>query len=87
MSRMKIHTIKFLSRIGGIDGDEVVVVELLGIDDGLPAVTRHIGEDLEQGSHPHVVAVAGDAEADATGPFDVVLERLDADEFPNLCIA
>src|SRR5690606_34196855 len=51
---------------------------------GLTAVAAHVGEDFEQRSHADVVAVAGDPVADLAGAFDVLLERLNADEFSNL---
>ena len=70
----------------GVDGDEVVFIELLGIDDRLTPIARHIGEDFEEGSHPHVVAVAGDAEADMAGSLDVVLEGFDPHAFTDLGI-
>ncbi len=45
-----------------------------------------IGEYLEAGADTDVVAVAGESEGDSSGSFDVLLERLDADEFAYLRI-
>src|SRR5438105_1803583 len=74
-----LHRARQGERVGGHDAhaagelDERFRIEALGIDHR----RERVGEDLELGRHPHVVAVGGDAVRNDAGARLVFGERLD----------
>jgi hypothetical protein len=69
-----------LAGLLGVEGDEGILGEVFGINDG----RVDVGEDLEDRAHADVIAVAGNTITDLTGPLEAVLKGFDANQLANL---